>query len=180
MSDEIALNPMQLTTALAAAGKARLRILIKGAPGIGKTQIVRAVAAALGATLITMHPSVSDPTDFKGLPFIVDGHAEFLPFGELEKVLNATKLTILFLDDLGQGSTAVQAGVMQLADRIKGNPHVVLWAATNERAHRAGVTGLLEPVKSRFDSIIKLVTDFASWKSWAVDHDIDYRIAAYL
>ena len=180
MSDEIALNPQQLITALTAAGKARLRILIKGAPGIGKTQIVRAVAAALGATLITMHPSVSDPTDFKGLPFIVDGHAEFLPFGELEKVLNAKSLTILFLDDLGQGSTAVQAGVMQLADRIKGNQNVVLWAATNERVHRAGVTGLLEPVKSRFDSIIKLVTDFSSWKVWAVDHDIDYRIAAYL
>lgn len=183
MSEEIALNPQQLVVALTAAIGAKprpRRVLVKGAPGIGKTQIVQAVAAALGAALITMHPSVSDPTDFKGLPFIVDGHAEFLPFGELDKVLNAEKLTILFLDDLGQGSTAVQAAVMQLADRIKGNPNVVLLAATNERSHKAGVTGLLEPVKSRFDSIIKLVTDFKSWKLWAEKNDIDYRIVAYL
>lgn len=180
MNDQISLTPAQLSIALSAAVGARRRVLVKGAPGIGKTQIVRAVAAAMGATLITMHPSVADPTDFKGMPFVVDGKAEFLDFGALDRVMNATSLTILFLDDLGQGSTAVQAAVMQLADRIKGNPNVVLVAATNERSHRAGVTGLLEPVKSRFDSIIALRTDFASWKAWAEDHDIDYRLLGYL
>lgn len=179
-NDAIALNAAQLFTALMAAGKAMLRVLIVGAPGIGKTMIVHAVAKMLKATLITMHPSVADPTDFKGLPFVVDGKAKFLAFGDLDAVINATSLTILFLDDLGQGSTAVQAAVMQLVDRLKGNPNVIIWAATNERTHKAGVTGLLEPVKSRFDSIIRLVVTYPAWRPWAVDHGIDYRVMGYL
>ena len=180
MSEEIKLNPIQLTTALRACIKARRRCLVKGAPGVGKTDIVKRLAADEKAKLIIMHPSVSDPTDYKGLPFVVDGKASFLPFGDLDEVLNATELTILFLDDLGQGSTAVQASVMQLADRIKGNKNVVLLAATNERGHRAGVQGLLEPVKSRFDTILSLGVDFPSWKAWAVENNIDYRALGYL
>lgn len=180
MSDAIQLNPQQFEIALKAAITARRRILVKGAPGTAKTSIIRQVVAAMGAALIIMHPSVSDPTDYKGMPFVVEGKAEFLPFGELNAVLNAKKLTVLFLDDLGQGSTAVQAAAMQLLDRLKDNPNVVVVAATNERSHRAGVSGLLEPVKSRFDSILSLAVTFPSWKLWAEKHDIDYRALGYL
>jgi len=58
-------------------------VLIKGAPGIGKSDIMAQVAQEVNADLIIMHPVVSDPTDYKGLPGIVEGQAEFLPYGEL-------------------------------------------------------------------------------------------------
>lgn len=180
MSDDIALNPKQLTTALTAAVESRLRVLIKGAPGIGKTFIEEQVAASLGADNVVMHPSVDDPTDYKGYPWMVNGKATHVPFGKLQLLEDAKKLTVCFIDDLGQGSTAVQAAVMQMLDRYRTNEHVVFVAATNERSHRAGVTGILEPVKSRFDSIIRLVAHFPSWKTWAEDHMIDYRIIGFL
>jgi hypothetical protein len=179
----ISLNPTQLSAALRAAVTAKpraRRVLVKGKPGIGKTEIVRSLAASLGATLVIMHPSVSDPTDFKGFPWVVDGKAEFISFGQLRTLDEAKSLTICFIDDLGQGTTAVQAAVMQLLDRYKGHPHVVFLAATNSRTDGAGVTGLLEPVKSRFDSILELGVHFPSWKLWAEEHDVDYRIIGYL
>jgi hypothetical protein len=176
----IKLNTSQLKAALVAAMRACKRVLIKGEPGIGKTEIVGQAATEAGRRLITMHPSVSDPTDFKGMPFLVDGKADFVPFGDLDAALNAKEPTVLFLDDLGQAMPAVQAAVMQLADRLKGNPNVVLIAATNERQHRANVMGLLEPVKSRFHSIVSLGVQFGPWKEWALDHGIDYRVIGYL
>jgi hypothetical protein len=86
-------------------------ILITGAPGIGKSDIVAQAAQAAGAALIISHPAVSDPTDFKGLPWpdASKDSARFLPFGEFHAALTATATTVWLLDDLGQASPAVQA-----------------------------------------------------------------------
>ena len=67
-----------------------------------------------------------------------------------------------FLDDLGQAPMSVQAAAMQLilARRINGfkiSDKVIFMAATNRREDKAGVTGILEPVKSRFAWIVELV-----------------------
>jgi len=100
----------QLTSFLAAAIPARLPVLITGAPGVGKSQIVEQAAASAGADLILSHPAVADPTDAKGLPWIAkDGEsATFLPFGELARAIRAEHPTVWFLDDLGQAPAAVQ------------------------------------------------------------------------
>jgi midasin (ATPase involved in ribosome maturation) len=70
-----------------------LPVLLVGQPGIGKTDIVTAAAAELGADLIVEHPVVSDPTDYKGLPFPTADGAEFLPFGMLKQLISADRLT---------------------------------------------------------------------------------------
>ncbi len=104
------MTPKKLKEVLKDAIQNREQILIVGQPGIGKTDIVKAVCDDLKADLIISHPAVSDPTDYKGLPFKVsdDSHAEFLPFGETWKAIKAEKLTVWFIDDLGQASEAVQ------------------------------------------------------------------------
>ena len=161
MTTTTTVKPSQLRRVLASTIPAKRPVLITGAPGIGKTDIVRQACAEAKAHLIVMHPVVSDPTDFKGLPWVSDGGATFLPFGELQTLINATELTACFLDDLGRATPAVQAAAMQLilARHINGHavsPHVVFLAATNRRTDRAGVSGILEPVKSRFTTILEL------------------------
>src|SRR5271156_851581 len=158
------MTPKQLSAFLSRAIPARLPILITGAPGIGKSDIVAAAAVDAKADLILSHPAVADPTDAKGLPWPGKNGTEatFLPFGELAQAIKAKNPTVWFLDDLGQASPAVQASFMQLllARRVNGHvlPDCVTFvAATNRRADRAGVSGILEPVKSRFATIVELV-----------------------
>lgn len=181
------MKPSHLSSFLAATIPARLPILITGAPGIGKTDVVAQAAAAAHAELILSHPAVSDPTDAKGLPWPVAGEhrATFLPFGELARALGATTPTVWFLDDLGQATPAVQASYMQLllARRVNGHvlPDCVTFvAASNRRTDRAGVSGVLEPVKSRFAAIIPLEADLDDWCQWAFAHDIPPTLIAFL
>jgi hypothetical protein len=162
-------------------------VLITGAPGIGKSDIVAQAAQAAGAELIISHPVVSDPTDFKGLPFPGENgkEAHFLPFGELNALITAKEPTVYFLDDLGQATPAVQAAAMQLilARRVNGfqiSDRVTFIAATNRREDMAGVAGILEPVKSRFCSIIELEVNADDWVDWALKNSMPTPLIAFI
>lgn len=160
-------------------------ILITGAPGIGKTSVCEQAALANGWDMLVSHPVVSDPVDYKGLPALVDGKAEFLPYADLRALLEATRPTLCLLDDLGQAPPAVQAACMQLllARRVNGHrisDHVMFCAATNRKADRAGVSGILEPVKSRFAAIVEMDADLESWVAWALAHDVTIETIAFL
>jgi len=167
----------------------KLPILIKGAPGIGKSDIVAQACKAVKADLIIKHPVVEDPTDPKGMPWVHSTKgkpkATFIPFDDMEQLMTAKKLTVCFLDDLGQSAPAVQAAYMQLllARRINGHKisdHVCFIAATNRRIDRAGVAGLLEPVKSRFASIIELEPDVDEWVAWALNNGLPTTTISFI
>ena len=178
------MKPTKMKESLSLAIKNRMPVLIVGAPGVGKSDIVRQAAEEAAADLIISHPVVSDPTDYKGLPFVVDGHAEFLPFGELRRITETTTPTVFFLDDLGQAPVSVQAACMQLllARRINGHrvgDSVTFFAATNRRQDKAGVSGILEPVKSRFSAILNLEPDIDDWVNWAIEEGYPVELIAH-
>jgi hypothetical protein len=149
-------------------------VLLVGMPGIGKTSIIEQVAEKTESDLMVSHPVVNDPTDAKGFPCVIDNVAQFLPFGDLDYAINYKgKRLIWLLDDLGQARPATQAGYMQLilTGRINGQKlpaSVVFAAATNRREDRAGVSGILEPVKSRFHMIIEIDPDVESFITWGL------------
>jgi hypothetical protein len=183
---EIAMKPSDMLLFLEGQIPAKNTVLIKGAPGIGKSDIVEQACKNVGAELIISHPVVADPTDHKGMPFVVDGKAEFLPFGDLRKIMQATSPTVYFFDDLGQAQPAVQKSCMQLllARQINGkkiSDHVSFLAATNRKKDKAGITGILEPVKSRFRSIVELVSDLNDWVRWALDqNDVPIELISFI
>lgn len=186
-----ALNPTQLVALLTHTIPAGLPVLIQGAPGIGKSDIVAQAAEACNARLLIEHPVVSDPTDAKGLPYAFHNpetqrqEAHFLPFHNLQQLIDATSLTVCFLDDLGQAPPATQAAYMQLilARQINGfkvSDHVCFIAATNRRQDKAGVSGILEPVKSRFTTIVELTPDLDSWTTWALAAGLPMEVIAFI
>lgn len=167
--------------------KAGKPILLTGAPGVGKTDIVEQAARDAGAKLLTSHPVVSDPTDFKGLPFpdLELDMARFLPFGELKMALEAKTPLVWFFDDLGQAPAMVQAAIMQLLLGRKIGVHklpdcVTFVAATNRAQDRAGVSSILEPVKSRFNTIVDVEPDLDSWTAWAHSAKMPPELTAFL
>jgi hypothetical protein len=179
------MKPSDVSRRLARLIPARMPVLLAGPPGVGKSDLVMAAAEAAGADCQVFHPVTADPTDFKGLPAIVGNAAEFLPYGDLRALLSAERPTVAFLDDLGQAPAAVQAAAMQLilARRINGFrlPDTVTFiAATNRRQDKAGVTGILEPVKSRFATILELMPDLDDWTQWAFTAGVPAEIVAFL
>lgn len=183
----ISLRPSQAAKLVTSYLAERIPVLLTGAPGVGKSSIVEQAAKAAGYDVILSHPVVSDPTDFKGLPWPgKDGeHATFLPFGELARAIEAKKPTVWFLDDLGQSSPAVQAACMQLllARRVNGHvlPDCVTFvAATNRRQDRAGVTGILTPVLSRFGAVVGVEPTVEDWCQWALGNGVPAEVVAFI
>lgn len=166
-----------------------MQVLVKGSPGIGKSDVIDQAGADAGAVVLTKHPAVEDPTDARGLPAKsdIDGVqvAKFFPFDDLYSLIVAPVLTVCHLEDFGQASPAVQAAYMQLLLRrqINGHKlsdHVVFVASTNDIKDQAGVGGLLEPVKSRFHTIIPLEVSLDDWVGWAIDHNMPAWLVAYI
>ncbi|HDR9085997.1 ATPase [Burkholderia vietnamiensis] len=181
------LSPARLTQMLATYIPMRLPVLITGRPGIGKSDIVEAATEEAEHDLLISHPVVEDPTDSKGLPFpSADGRrARFLPFGDLERALSATRPLVWFLDDLGQASPAVQAAKMQLLLARRIGEHqlpdcVTFVAATNRRSDNAGVTGILDPLISRFAAVVELEATVDDWTAWAVRQNVPPELIAFL
>lgn len=184
-----ALSPGQLALLLSKTIPARLPVLISGAPGVGKTDIVHQAARECGARVLVSHPVVSDPTDYKGVPVLAEDKqsAVWAPYGDLLQLLegHCDSLTVAFLDDLGQAPASVQAAAMQLILARRVNDHrvsdnVVFVAATNRREDRAAVSGLLEPLKSRFCSIVELTPRLDDWCDWAARNDVPPEMIAFV
>ena len=168
------LSPSQLEEFLIAAYEIKEPVVVVGKPGVGKTAIYGQVAEKVGADFIRSHPALDDPTDGKGLPdFVGTGktrRAEFVPIGQFEKVLHSTRPTIWLLDDFLMAPDSVQKTYMQwlhgreCAGHVLPD-HVQIVIATNDRTHRAGVIGMLEPIKSRA-TIVELVENLEEWAVW--------------
>lgn len=183
----ISLRPSQAACVLAIAIENRKPVLLAGAPGVGKTAIVHEAAQVAGADVLLSYPAIEDPTDAKGLPWLdaKTGTGEFIPLGALKKAVEAKRPTLWCLEDLGQASEAVQAAYMSvLSKRTVGShqlpDHVTIMATTNGKEHRAGVRGLLEPVKSRFSTILNIQPTLDDWCEWAMENGISPAIIAFL
>ena len=170
--------------------KKNRNILLVGAPGVGKSDVIGDIVTnVVQYELMICHPVVSNPIDYKGLPVsgMVDGKltADFIPYGDLNKMITAEKELVVFFDDLGQAPVSVQAAVMQiiLAREINGkkiSKFVRFMAATNDRSHNAGVSGLITPLLSRFACIINIEVDADSWINWAMTHNMPPELCAYI
>ena len=73
------MRPSELHVFLKAALAAKLPVLITGAPGIGKSEIVANAVHEAGAALILSHPAVADPTDPAPTPVEANVVANELP-----------------------------------------------------------------------------------------------------
>lgn len=140
------------TVGLAVA--ARVPVLLWGAPGTGKTSAVLALASAAGLPCETVIAAIREPSDFSGLPVVVDGSVRFAPPRWAERLAAAGR-GVLFLDEISTAPPAVQAALLRVVlERVVGDlalpPDVVVVAAANPPEMAADGWDLSAPLANRF------------------------------
>src|SRR5947209_13645249 len=143
-----------LVTVLRAAGRAGVAVCLWGDPGIGKSALIQAAAAADCVPCETVIGSLREPSDFAGLPVVADDGVRLEP-PAWAKRLQAAQAGYLFLDELSTSPPAVQAAMLGVAlERRVGDlllPRAVqVVAAANPPERAADGWDLTPPLANRF------------------------------
>lgn len=153
-----------------------------GAPGIGKSSIVKHIAKSKDIGFIDLRLSLMDPTDLKGIPFYDrESHtALWAPPAFLPKEGEG----ILFLDELNSAAPSVQASAYQLIlDRRVGEYTLpsgwAIVAAGNREGDRGVTYRMPTPLANRFVHF-EMSVNVEDWRLWAYKEGIDARIIAYI
>ena len=139
--------------ALGVAVAARVPVLLWGAPGTGKTSVIRAMAAAMGWPCETVIASIREPSDFAGLPVVVGEGVRFAPPAWARRLAAAGR-GLLFLDELSTAPPAVQAALLRVVlERVVGDlelpDEVAVVAAANPPEQAADGWDLSAPLANR-------------------------------
>lgn len=162
---------------------AKRRILAVSAPGIGKTFSQRQACLRLGWEYIPICAPLQSPVKIGGYPRPPQeegGDATHALFDGIARAFRATVPTCLAIDDLGMAGGETLKAIVDLVQfgRIDNRTLpdcVTITAASNDVGHGADVQGLIEPLKTRWHSIVHLQTDlddvvaYGLAKNWPSD-----------
>ena len=171
-----------LTKSLTALVEQKVPTFLWGAPGIGKSSIVKQIAKEKDIAFIDLRLALMDPTDLKGIPFYdKESHtALWAPPAFLPKEGEG----ILFLDELNAAPPSVQASAYQLIlDRQVGEYRLpqgwAIVAAGNREGDRGVTYRMPSPLANRFVHF-EMEVNAEDWKDWAYKKELDERIIAYI
>ena len=155
-------------------------VMIWGAPGIGKSSVVSAVAKKNNLEFIDIRLSQLAPTDIRGLPEPRDGISYWCP----PEFLPQLGKGILFFDEVNMAPPAIQGIAQQLIlDRQVGSYKVpegwFIWAAGNRKEDHAAVFDMPAPLSNRFFHL-EVTSGLDEFKEYAIKNEIDDRIISFL
>lgn len=159
-------------------------IILRGAPGVGKSSIVRQAAENLGIGFIDVRLAQLERCDFCGLPSVENGVTNWnVPsFWPRDK----KSAGILFFDEITSAASDIQvAAYSMILDRKIPNTDYELpkkWiivAAGNRSVDRAVVKTMSSALANRFMHF-ELEANCEEWCDWAVTNDIHPAITGYI
>ena len=159
-------------------------VMLWGAPGVGKSQMVAQIAENHGVPLIDIRLSQMEPSDLRGIPFRVDEFVEWAVPSMLPNLKRHGSRGILFLDEITSAPPSVSAAAYQLIlDRKLGEYEVpegwAIIAAGNRQGDRGVTYSMPAPLANRF-SHYEVEINLDDWVAWAYANGIDERIIAFL
>lgn len=145
----------RLEAVLELAYRARRSALLEGPTGVGKSEIVRAVARRLGLGTVVLDLSLLEPPDLVGLPVIDSGRTLHAVPGFLPR----DGAGILMLEELNRAERYIQQPALQLltARRLHDYdlpPDWVPFAAINPENGEYQVTALDPALRARFLALL--------------------------
>lgn len=172
----------ELSKSIAALVSQKVPTFLWGAPGVGKSSIVKQIAEKKKIGFIDLRLALMDPTDLKGIPFYdKESHtALWAPPAFLPKDGEG----ILFLDELNSAPPSVQSSAYQLIlDRRVGEYELpkgwAIIAAGNRDGDRGATYRMPAPLANRFVHF-EMEVNIDDWRVWAFEKGIDERIIAYI
>lgn len=179
MQAHVTVTPVQLPEVLLNTAVVR-PVFLWGAPGIGKSSLVRQFAASLGLDCVSLLGTQLAPEDLVGVPQIVDGRSRFCP---PEQIARAEPY-VLFLDELNAAAPDVQKAFYSLIlDRRIGNYELPSGSVVIGAGNRATDQALARPMASALINRlvhVHLRASAADWLTWAANHGIHPWIVEYL
>jgi len=172
----------ELTSSITALVEQKVPTFLWGAPGIGKSSVVKEIAKNMNLEFIDLRLALMDPTDLKGIPFYdKESHtALWAP----PAFLPQRGQGILFLDELNAAPPSVQASAYQLIlDRQVGEYRLpdgwAIVAAGNREGDRGVTYRMPSPLANRFVHF-EMDVNVDDWRDWAYKNELDERIIAYI
>lgn len=158
-------------------------LLIQGAPGIGKSDIVRQACTDNGYVLLDRRVSQMLPEDFSGIPLgdlAAKTTTRCIPdlVAEAYNLYNETKRPVcLFLDEVSNGTPQIHAALYEVVlDRRAGNyefpPGTRVVLAGNRASDGASVNELPRPLLNRMAVVDFKGPLYAEWEDWAIDNGV--------
>ena len=140
--------------ALGVAVAAKAPVILWGAPGQGKTSVLESIAESTHRMIRTVLASIREPSDFAGLPHIVDGRTKLIAPDWAQDIAEKGD-GILFFDEISTAPPATQAAMLRVAlDRVAGDlylgDNVSIVAAANPPEIAADGWDLAAPMANRF------------------------------
>ena len=174
------------------------KVLIVGNPGIGKTEVTRAIIATLPpmipdgkpALLLEWFLAQEQEEDVGGIPYpakdeIGEYATRLLFTKQRANLVNDDRYVVNFLDDVTHGGTRKQTANLQffrgsiLGERL--GPNCRFIGCCNDTTMMAGAAPIIEPFKSSCHVIYHAIADFPFWEKWAVSSGkIRPDVIAYL
>ncbi len=165
-----------------ANGRKKSPICIWGKHGIGKTQLVEAIAKEKGCHFAYIAPAqFEEMGDLVGMPRIVEGVTKFLP---PEWVPTQEGPGILLIDDANRADDRILRGIMQLLQnyeliswKLPANWQIILTA--NPDGGDYSVTPMDDAMLTRMMHIT-MDFDVKEWAKWAEENNVDQRGINYV
>ena len=167
-------------------------VMLWGAPGIGKSQLVRQLAQDLQAktkkkvNVTDVRLILFNPVDLRGIP--TSNADKTLSVWLKPKIFDMDTsddtLNILFLDEISAAPPSVQAAAYQITlDRVIGEhklPDNCLVVAAGNRVTDRSVAYKMPRALANRLMHFEIVPDFVSWKEWAIRSGINDKVIGFL
>ncbi len=167
-------------------------VMLWGPPGVGKSQAVRQVAAAIGertgkrVSVTDVRLLLFNPIDLRGIPtanadktLAVWLKPQIFQMDDSENVVN-----LLFLDEISAAPQSVQAAAYQITlDRVVGEHRLpdncIVIAAGNRTTDKSVAFKMPKALANRLLHL-EVEGSFEAWKQWAISHGIHEKVLGFL
>ncbi|MDN7135373.1 ATP-binding protein [Pseudidiomarina terrestris] len=158
-------------------------LMLWGAPGVGKSTIVRDLCQRQNIDFIDIRLAQREPVDLRGLPVPKDDHVDWLLAGEWPR--DPDSRGIILFDELSAADRTLQAAAYEIIlDRRLGDlyrlpPGWLVLGAGNRMTDRAVAYSFSSALANRFCHL-NLEPDVEQWCRWAQQQGLDPTVIGFL